>query len=92
MGSVLRLSGVRHRRGGRVVLAIDALELEAGERLAVLGPNGAGKTTLLRLLAGLEAPTAGGVELDGVRVAGANLDVRRRIGYATQRPGSFRRR
>jgi ABC-type sulfate/molybdate transport systems ATPase subunit len=87
MGSVLRLSGVRHSRGGREVLAIDALELEAGERLAVLGPNGAGKTTLLRLLAGLEAPTAGGVELDGVRVAGANLDVRRRIGYATQRPG-----
>jgi len=87
MGSVLRLSGVHHSRGGIEVLAIDALELEAGERLAVLGPNGAGKTTLLRLLAGLEAPTAGAVELDGVRVAGANLDVRRRIGYATQRPG-----
>ena len=87
MGSVLRLSAVRHSRGGREVLAIDALELEAGERLAVLGPNGAGKTTLLRLLAGLEAPTAGGIELDGLQMAGANLDVRRRIGYATQRPG-----
>ena len=87
MGPVLKLSGVRHIRGGRQVLAIDALELRAGERLAVLGPNGAGKTTLLRLLAGLEAPSAGSVELDGARVAGADLDVRRRIGYATQRPG-----
>jgi ABC-type sulfate/molybdate transport systems ATPase subunit len=87
MGPVLRLSRVRHVRGGREVFAIDALELEAGERLAVLGPNGAGKTTLLRLLAGLEAPSAGSVELDGVQVAGADLDLRRRIGYATQRPG-----
>jgi ABC-type sulfate/molybdate transport systems ATPase subunit len=87
MGPVLKLRGVRHIRGGREVLAIDALELEAGERLAVLGPNGAGKTTLLRLLAGLEAPSTGSVELEGVQVAGADLDLRRRIGYATQRPG-----
>jgi ABC-type sulfate/molybdate transport systems ATPase subunit len=87
MGAVLRLRDIRHRRGGREVLAIDALELEAGERLAVLGPNGAGKTTLLRLLAGLEAPSTGSVELDGVQVADADLDDRRRIGYATQRPG-----
>jgi ABC-type sulfate/molybdate transport systems ATPase subunit len=87
MGPVLKLRGVRHSRAGREVLTIDALELEAGERLAVLGPNGAGKTTLLRLLAGLEAPSAGSVELEGVQVAGADLDLRRRIGYATQRPG-----
>jgi ABC-type sulfate/molybdate transport systems ATPase subunit len=87
MGPVLKLRGVRHIRGGREVLTIDALELQAGERLAVLGPNGAGKTTLLRLLAGLEAPSAGSVEFEGVQVAGADLDLRRRIGYATQRPG-----
>jgi ABC-type sulfate/molybdate transport systems ATPase subunit len=87
MGAILKLELVRHNRAGREVLAIDALELETGERLAVLGPNGAGKTTLLRLLAGLEAPSAGRVELEGVQVAGADLDVRRRIGYATQRPG-----
>jgi ABC-type sulfate/molybdate transport systems ATPase subunit len=87
MGAILKLEEVRHNRAGREVLAIDALELETGQRLAVLGPNGAGKTTLLRLLAGLEAPSAGRVELEGVQVAGADLDVRRRIGYATQRPG-----
>jgi ABC-type sulfate/molybdate transport systems ATPase subunit len=87
MGPVLKLRGVRHIRGGREVLTIDALELQAGERLAVLGPNGAGKTTLLRLLAGLEAPSAGSVDLDGAQVAGADLALRRRIGYATQRPG-----
>jgi ABC-type molybdenum transport system ATPase subunit/photorepair protein PhrA len=80
MGAILKLEEVRHNRAGREVLAIDALELETGQRLAVLGPNGAGKTTLLRLLAGLEAPSAGRVELEGVQVAGADLDVRRRIG------------
>jgi ABC-type sulfate/molybdate transport systems ATPase subunit len=87
MGAVLTLRGVRQTRGGREVLAIDELDVPAGERLAVLGPNGAGKTTLLRLLAGLEAPAAGSVEIDGVPVHEAGLDFRRRIGYATQRPG-----
>jgi ABC-type sulfate/molybdate transport systems ATPase subunit len=86
MGAVLTLWDIRHRRGGREVLAIDELDVGAGERVAVLGPNGAGKTTLLRLLAGLEAPTAGTVEIDGVPIADADLDHRRRIGYATQRP------
>jgi ABC-type sulfate/molybdate transport systems ATPase subunit len=87
VGAVVNLRAVRHRRGGRDVLAIDHLDLEAGERLAVLGPNGAGKTTLLRLLAGLDAPTTGRVDIDGEPIAGADLDLRRRVGYATQRPG-----
>ena len=87
MGAVVSLRDVRHRRGGHEVLAIDELDLKAGERLAVLGPNGAGKTTLLRLLAGLDAPTSGRVEIDGEAIAEADVELRRRIGYATQRPG-----
>ena len=69
------------------MLAIDELDIDAGERLAVLGPNGAGKTTLLRLLAGLDSPAAGSVELDGVPLAAAGRERRRRIAYATQQPG-----
>jgi thiamine transport system ATP-binding protein len=41
------------------------LDVPAGERLAVLGPSGAGKSTILRVAAGLQAPSAGRVLLDG---------------------------
>jgi ABC-type sulfate/molybdate transport systems ATPase subunit len=87
MGAVLKLADLRHRRGTREVLAIEHLELAAGERLAVLGPNGAGKTTLLRLLAGLETASAGSVEIAGTPVTEGDYELRRQIGYATQRPG-----
>jgi ABC-type sulfate/molybdate transport systems ATPase subunit len=87
VGAVLSLRGIRHRRAGREVLAIESLDLAPGERLAVLGPNGAGKTTLLRLMAGLEAPSEGVVEVDGTRTVHADAALRRRIGYATQRAG-----
>lgn len=56
---MLRLEGVGFERGGKTVLAVDALQLAPGSRLAVLGPSGSGKTTLLRLIAGLEQPQQG---------------------------------
>ena len=87
MGAILSLRDVRHRRGGREVLALDALSVDAGGRLAVLGPNGAGKTTLLRLLAAIEPPTAGEVLVDGVPTATGGVALRRRVAYAAQRPG-----
>ena len=43
---------------------------EPGEFVAFLGPSGCGKSTLLRLVAGLDAPVAGHVEVDGARVEG----------------------
>lgn len=87
MGAVLSLREVRHRRGGREVLRIDALDLAAGERLAVLGPNGAGKTSLLRLLAAIDMPTTGTVLVDGVPTTPGAVALRRQVAYATQRPG-----
>jgi ABC-type Fe3+/spermidine/putrescine transport system ATPase subunit len=87
VGAVLSLRDVRHRRGRRDVLKLDALDVEAGGRLAVLGPNGAGKTTLLRLLAGIEPPTEGTVLVDGASPAAGGVELRRRVAYAAQRPG-----
>src|SRR5437016_3271284 len=52
--------------------ALDAVDLDVkeGELIAVVGPSGSGKTTLLRLIAGLETPSAGLVQIRGKDLAG----------------------
>ncbi|MEC5407227.1 ABC transporter ATP-binding protein [Paraburkholderia sp. MPAMCS5] len=57
------------RAGARTLLDAFTHTFYAGEIWCVAGPNGAGKTTLLATLAGLLQPSAGHVELDGVRLA-----------------------
>ncbi|MGC9540693.1 ABC transporter ATP-binding protein [Streptomyces sp. UG1] len=61
----LRAQGVVRRVAGRVIVDGVTLALRPGETVGLLGPNGSGKSTLLRLLAGVLAPTAGVVTLDG---------------------------
>ena len=85
--SAVRVAGLRRAYGS--IVAVDGLDLDVrpGEMLSVLGPSGCGKTTLLRLIAGLEAPDAGMVEIGGRRVAGAGSAVppeRRRVGMVFQ--------
>ncbi|MEU0723670.1 ABC transporter ATP-binding protein [Streptomyces sp. NPDC006140] len=63
--SGLRADRVGRRADGRLILDGVVLAPETGSTVGLLGPNGSGKSTLLRLLAGLIAPTAGVVTLDG---------------------------
>ncbi|MER5435258.1 ABC transporter ATP-binding protein [Streptomyces sp. NPDC002588] len=80
------VTGVRYayERGGEVLRDVD-LTVRPGERLAIVGPSGAGKTTLSRLLAGVDAPTAGRVTVGGVPVADlAPETLRRQVVLVTQ--------
>ena len=74
---------------GADCLAIDALQVPAGERVFVHGPSGGGKSTLLGLLAGVLLPTQGRVRLldaDWASMSGARRDAYRadHVGYIFQ--------
>lgn len=58
------------------VLNSVSFDLNPGQSLSIIGPSGSGKTTLLGLLAGLDAPSAGTVSIDGVVMNDLNEDGR----------------
>ncbi|WP_258308548.1 ABC transporter ATP-binding protein [Streptomyces sp. NWU339] len=64
-GARLALDGLGRQYGDRWVLENLDLDVEAGSFVSFLGPSGAGKSTLLRIVAGLEEPSAGTVQLHG---------------------------
>jgi iron complex transport system ATP-binding protein len=83
--TTLEARGVVAGYGTRAVLHGVDIELRSGELVAIVGPNGAGKSTLLRALAGLLAPIAGAVSLDGTALATlSRAAVARRIAVVPQ--------
>ncbi|MFA9427467.1 ABC transporter ATP-binding protein [Natronorubrum sp. A-ect3] len=67
--TILEVAGVTKRFGAETAVSELSLSVRDGEFLTFLGPSGCGKTTTLRLIAGLERPDEGRLDLDGNRVA-----------------------
>ncbi|MET9689820.1 ABC transporter ATP-binding protein [Streptomyces sp. NPDC006514] len=86
---VVRLDRVHKEYGDAKALDGLSLEIRAGDAVAVMGPSGCGKSTLLNMVAGLDRPTSGTVEVQGQDLGGLNetglaLFRRRHIGMIFQ--------
>ncbi|MGH7413544.1 MAG: ABC transporter ATP-binding protein [Candidatus Rokuibacteriota bacterium] len=90
---MIRVRGLSMRlaSGGRDVdvLTDVSLDVPAGQFLAIAGPSGSGKSTLLGLIAGLDQPTAGRIEVAGLDITALDEDAlarfrRDRVGYVFQ--------
>jgi putative ABC transport system ATP-binding protein len=80
-----------YRLGAENVTALAGLDLaiEHGAMVGIVGRSGSGKSTLLNILGGLDTPTSGDVEVDGVRLTGAGQDTLalyrlRKVGFVFQ--------
>lgn len=79
--SVLEVSDLAVRLGGRRVLHDVGAAVDSGEFLGLIGPNGAGKTTLLRAVLGIVRAESGTIRVEGQPLS----RMRSRVGYVPQR-------
>ena len=88
-GRAIRVRGLSKRFGALV--AVDDVDLDIPRRhvYGFLGPNGSGKSTTIRMLCGLLTPTAGDIEVLGLRIPEQAEQLRTRIGYMTQKFSLF---
>lgn len=71
--ALIRIRNLRkqYRRGDQLIPVLEDINIDvpAGEFVALMGPSGSGKSTLLNLIAGIDKPTAGTIEIGGVDIA-----------------------
>ncbi len=86
---MIRLQHITKRFGDYVALDDVSLDVPDGSLTALLGPSGSGKSTLLRVVAGLEAPDTGSVEISGEDATGMPPQ-RRDVGFVFQHYAAFK--
>jgi ABC-2 type transport system ATP-binding protein len=83
--TVIEVSNLVKRFGAFTSVDDLSLTVGEGEVFGLLGSNGAGKSTTIRMLCGLLTPTTGRASVLGIDVAAHPEEVKRRVGYMTQR-------
>jgi ABC-2 type transport system ATP-binding protein len=84
-GPAVRIENLVKRFGDFTAVDRVSLEVKRGEIFGFLGPNGAGKSTTIRILCGLLPPTSGRATVGGFDVAMQPEEVKRSIGYMSQK-------
>jgi ABC-type nitrate/sulfonate/bicarbonate transport system ATPase subunit len=72
--NILMVRGVERRFDKTLALQATDLDVAENDFITILGPSGCGKSTLLRIVAGLDKPTSGEVQLDGRRIESPGAD------------------
>src|SRR5690606_37374520 len=85
MSAAIEVVGLTRRFGSFTAVDSISFEVQPGEVFGFLGANGAGKTTAIRMLIGVLAPSGGSATVAGCDVVRQPEEVRRRIGYMSQR-------
>ena len=85
MTPAIEVRGLTRRFGAFTAVDAISFDVREGEVFGFLGANGAGKTTAIRMLTGLLAPSGGQATVAGFDVLTRPEEVRRRIGYMSQR-------
>jgi ABC-2 type transport system ATP-binding protein len=85
----IKVSGLAKRFGAKLVVEDFAIEVARGAIFGFLGPNGSGKTTTIRMLCGLLTPDAGEGECLGFDIRTEAAQIKRRVGYMTQKFGLY---
>ncbi|HUK16399.1 MAG TPA: ABC transporter ATP-binding protein [Bryobacteraceae bacterium] len=84
-GWAVEMEDLVKRFGSFVAVDHVSMRVPQGEIFGFLGPNGAGKSTTIRMLCGLLTPTSGTARVNGLDVATEAEQIRRRIGYMSQK-------
>jgi ABC-2 type transport system ATP-binding protein len=85
MQSIIKTNNLSKRFGDFIAVNNITFDVKVGEIFGFLGANGAGKTTAMRMLCGLSIPSSGEAEIAGFDVYKKTEEIKRNIGYMSQK-------